>query len=76
MMRILTDPRLVVLMDSLKYLNLDLCSIPVYPFYFRLSRMLCCSLHPVGFKQGDNLAPIIFFFFIDAVGQPISPKWE
>ena len=33
-------------------------------------------LSTVAVKQGENLAPIIFVFFIDAVGESILPDWE
>ena len=29
----------------------------------------------VSVKQGNNLAPIIFVFFIKSVGESISPEW-
>ena len=30
----------------------------------------------VSVKQGNNLDPILFFFFINAVGESILPEWE
>ena len=30
----------------------------------------------VGVKQGDNLAPVLFIFFINAVAESIEPEWE
>ena len=30
----------------------------------------------VGVDQGENLTPIIFVFFINDVGDSISPEWE
>lgn len=30
----------------------------------------------VGVKQGDNLAPVLFIFFINAVAESIEPEWK
>ena len=30
----------------------------------------------VGVKQGDNLAPVLFVFFINAVAQSIEEEWN
>jgi hypothetical protein len=33
-------------------------------------------LHAIGVKQGDNMAPVLFIYLMDAFAETLSKKWK